>query len=201
LRHLLLGAASGTPFDRVAKGEIPLVVQAESADIIASLIKLKQEVVANKSVDLKLTITGAAEAHLLAKHLGEAHIGVILTPSRPFPQSWEMKRILPGPPLTKDTEITTLLAHGVKVGIGILEQWSARNARFDAAWAALESNGRISKTEALALASTNLEELLGVKPAASLSGDLVATVGGSILDLEAKVVGIISSRRRSVEWL
>lgn len=76
-----------------SKGEIPLVVQAESADIIASLIKLKQEVVASKSVDLKLTITGAAEAHLLAKHLGDANIGVILTPSRPFPQSWEMKRM------------------------------------------------------------------------------------------------------------
>jgi hypothetical protein len=45
---------------------------------------------------------------------------------------------LPGPPLTKDTAITTLLAHGVKVGIGILEQWSARNARFDAAWVCLQ---------------------------------------------------------------
>lgn len=59
----------------------------------------------------------------------------------------------------------------------------------------MESNNRIPKSEALALASTNLEELLGVKPAASLSGDLVATLGGSILDFEAKVVGIISPRR------
>lgn len=67
--------------------------------------------------------------------------------------------------------------------------------------AALESNGQISKAGALALASTNLEELLGIQPAASLSGDLVATIGGSILDLEAQVVGVISSRRRSVEWL
>ncbi|KAG6372339.1 carbohydrate esterase family 9 protein [Boletus reticuloceps] len=201
LRHLLLEAASGTPFDRVAKGEIPLVVQAQNADIIASLIKLKKEVEASKGVELKLTVAGAAEAHLLAKNLGEANIGVIVTPSRPFPEAWEMTRILPGPPLTKDSAITTLLAHGVKVGIGILEQWSARNTRFDAAWAALESNGQISKSETLALASTNLEELLGVKPTVSLSGDLVATVGGSLLDLEAKVVGIISPRRHSVEWL
>ena len=52
-------------------------------------------------------------------------------------QTNEMISRLPGPPLTKDTEITTLLAHGVKVGIGILEQWSARNARFDAAWVCL----------------------------------------------------------------
>ncbi|KAF8444526.1 composite domain of metallo-dependent hydrolase [Boletus edulis BED1] len=201
LRHLLLEAASGTPFDRVVKGEIPLVVQTQNADIIASLIKLKKEVEASKGVELKLTLAGAAEAHLLAKNLGEANIGVIVTPSRPFPEAWEMTRILPGPPLTKDSAITTLLAHGVKVGIGILEQWSARNTRLDAAWAALESNGQISKSETLALASTNLEELLGVKPTVSLSGDLVATVGGSLLDVEAKVVGIISPRRHSVEWV
>ncbi|KAG9316540.1 composite domain of metallo-dependent hydrolase [Chiua virens] len=201
LRHLLLDGTGETPFDHVAKGEIPLVVQVENADIIASLVKLKHEVEAARNVDLKLTVAGAAEAHLLAKELGEANIGVIVTPSRSFPEAWEMKRILPGPPLTEESAITNLLAHGVKVGIGILEQWSARNTRFDAAWAALESHGRISKSEAIALASTNLEELLGVQPSASLSGDLVATRGGSILDLEAQVVGVISSRRRSVEWL
>jgi len=94
-----------------------------------------------------------------------------------------------------------LLANGVKVGIGILEQWSARNTRFDVAWAALESNGQIPKAEALALASTNLEELLGVDPAVSSSGDLVATLGGSLLDQEATVVGIISSRRHSMDWV
>ncbi|KAF9241521.1 hypothetical protein BU15DRAFT_87115 [Melanogaster broomeanus] len=200
LRHLLLDSASGTPFDLVAKGEIPLVVQAQNADIIASLIKLKKEVEANAKTALRLTVTGAAESHLLARELGEANVGVIVTPSRPFPDSWELKRILAGPPLTKESTITTLMAYNVTVGIGITESWSARNTRLDVAWAALESDGVISKSEALALASTNLEKLLGVKPGASLSGDLVATRGGSALDLDAKVVGIISSRRGSVEW-
>ena len=41
---------------------------------------------------------------------------------------------LPGPPLTKESTISTLLSHNVTVGIGIVESWSARNARFDAAW-------------------------------------------------------------------
>lgn len=50
-----------------------------------------------------------------------------------------MSSRLPGPPLTEDSAITTLLAHNVKVGIGILEQWSARNTRFDAAWASLSA--------------------------------------------------------------
>lgn len=132
---------------------MPLVVEVQNADIIASLIQLKNEVKAWTGTDIQLTVAGAAEAHLLAKELGEADIGVILTPSRPFPEAWESKRMsvifirphklginklistrLPGPPLTKESAFTTLLAHGVTVGIGIVEQWSARSTRFDIAW-------------------------------------------------------------------
>jgi len=42
---------------------------------------------------------------------------------------------LPGPPLTEMSAIEHLLQHNVTVGIGIQEIWSARNARFDVAWA------------------------------------------------------------------
>ncbi|KAH7888764.1 composite domain of metallo-dependent hydrolase [Phlebopus sp. FC_14] len=199
LRHLLLDSPSGTPFSLAAQGELPLVVQTHSADIIASLIKLKKEIEFTTNTDLKMTVAGAAEAHLLAKELSEANIGVIVSPSRPFPEEWQMKRILPGPPLTKDSTITTLLAHGVTVGIGIVESWSARNTRLDMAWAALESNGQISKSQALALASINLERLLGIKGRSS--NDLVMTRSGTIFDVEAKIVGIISSRQGIVEWV
>ena len=41
---------------------------------------------------------------------------------------------LPGPPLSKETEIALFLAHNVTVGIGIEEAWSARNTRFDVGW-------------------------------------------------------------------
>lgn len=125
-------------------------MQVQNADIIASLIELKKEIRTRTGTDIQLTISGAAEAHLLAKELGEAGVGVILTPSRPFPDVWESKRMsviihytvstnslstrLPGPPLTNESAITTLLAHGVTVGIGTAEQWSARNTRFDIAW-------------------------------------------------------------------
>lgn len=201
LRNILLNdESSSTRFPEVAKGAIPLVVQVQNADIIASLIELKKEVKTRTGTDIRLTVAGAAEAHLLAKELGEAGVGVILTPSRPFPDDWESKRILPGPPLTKESAITTLLAHGVTVGIGIVEQWSARNTRFDIAWAALESDDKISREQALALASVNLEKLLGVKPSGGL-GDLVATRGGTIFDPEAKVIGIISARRGLVDLI
>lgn len=58
--------------------------------------------------------------------------------SRAFPSSWDGQRILPGPPLSDETVITSLLAHNVTVGIGIEEGWQARNTRFDVLWV---SNG------------------------------------------------------------
>jgi hypothetical protein len=72
-----------------------LVIEAHSADIIASLITLKKEVEDATKIKMRLTITGGAEAHLLAKELGAANIGVILTPSRlgPFPHVWEGRRL------------------------------------------------------------------------------------------------------------
>ncbi len=64
--------------------------------------------------------------------------------------------------------------------------------------AALETRAALSKSEVLALGSANIETLLGVEDDAS---DLVATKSGSLLDFEAKVAGIISSRRGLVDIL
>ena len=66
--------------------------------------------------------------------------------------------------------------------------------------AALEAHGEISKAEALALASVNLEKLLGVEPDHSRN-DLVATRGGTLLDFQSRVVGLISPRRGVVDLL
>ena len=65
--------------------------------------------------------------------------------------------------------------------------------------AALEAGGVLSKADALALASANLEKLLGVK-ADSLQGDLVVTRGGDLLEF-SKVVAVISPRRGVVDIL
>jgi len=203
LRRLLLGGGAGdlgARFKQVTEGTMTLVITVESADIMSSLIVLKQEVEAQAGSIINFTFTGASEAHILAKEIGQNGIGVILTSSRPFPGTWESKRILPGPPLSKDSAISTLLNHNVTVGIGIEEQWSARNTRFDVAWAALEAHGEISKAEALALASVNLEKLLGVEPDHS-QNDLVATRGGTLLDFQSRVVGLISARRGVVNLL
>ena len=64
-----------------------------SADVIASVIALKNEVEAKLGASLKFTILGATEAPLLAKELGAANVGVVFTPARPFPNSWEERRV------------------------------------------------------------------------------------------------------------
>lgn len=77
----------------IIQGNRPLVVEAHSADIIATLVELKREVERESGNSMKLTITGAAEAHLLAKELGEAGVGVVVSPARPFPYVWEDRRM------------------------------------------------------------------------------------------------------------
>lgn len=44
---------------------------------------------------------------------------------------------LPGPPLSKLTSVTTLLAANVTVGLGVEEAWNARNTRFEIGWVRL----------------------------------------------------------------
>ena len=66
--------------------------------------------------------------------------------------------------------------------------------------AALEADGAISQSGALALASVNVEKLLGID-ADGLQSDLVVTRGGDLLSFDSKVVGIISPRRGVVDLL
>ena len=50
----------------------------------------------------------------------------------------------------------------------------------------------------MALASTNLERLLGFEVEAE-TADMIAIEGGDILDFESKVVGVLSPRRSVVD--
>ncbi|KAJ4473612.1 carbohydrate esterase family 9 protein [Lentinula aciculospora] len=204
LRRLLLEANGA--FSKVASGQMTLVVEVGNADAIATLISLKKEIEAVHGNVIHLTIAGAAESHLLAKELAEANVGVIVGPIHPFPDSWEIRRILPGPPLSKETTISKLLDYNITVGIspvGLSKfvppgNWNAQNLRLYAAWIVLDSNGRISTEKALSMASINLEMLLGVSTEAK-NIDLVATIGGNLLDESSKVVAILSPRSKTVD--
>ncbi|KAL5519409.1 hypothetical protein ACEPAH_1092 [Sanghuangporus vaninii] len=193
--------------NKVLTGKIPLVIDVHSADHIATLLMLKKKVELTTGTALRLTLTGASEAHLLAQELGEARVGVILNPVRPFPATWDQRRILPGPPLSEESALVRLMKHNVTVGFGVaggnlpssITPWAAHNARFDVSWAYIEAGGQISESDALAIASTNVERLLGVDVDTSSQRDLVVTKGGGLINIEAKVVGIISPRRGQVE--
>jgi hypothetical protein len=39
------------------------------------------------------TLHGGAEAHMLAREIADAGVGVIVTPPRQFPYSWEKRRM------------------------------------------------------------------------------------------------------------
>ncbi|KAF9569103.1 carbohydrate esterase family 9 protein [Agrocybe pediades] len=204
LRRLLYGWVSeeketGLWFKRAAEGVIPLVIEVDSLDIMASLLILKTEVEYNIGSKMKMVFSGAAESHLLAKEISDADVGVILNPSRPFPMVWDQRRILPGPPLTNDTTLITLLDHDIVVGLGVRTAAEAQNTRFDFQWAALEANGRISREKAYALVTTNLEKLLGVRSVEGQSGDLVVYHGGDIFDFSSKVVGVVSPSSKWVD--
>jgi len=68
-------------------------VEVHSADIIATLIELKAEVERKLGSAIQLTVAGGNEAHLLAKEIGQAGVGVILKSSRSFPHSWKSRRM------------------------------------------------------------------------------------------------------------
>ncbi|KAL6305041.1 carbohydrate esterase family 9 protein [Sparassis latifolia] len=202
LRRLLLEPAEGDAglwFKEVSEGKVTLVVDTDSADVIATLILLKREVEEKLGSKIKMTIAGAVEAHILAKDIAAADVGILQVPSRPFPSTWERLRILPGRPLSAQSSIALLLSHNVTVGIGIEEAWSARNTRFDIGWAAIEAGGQISKAQALALGSTNIEKLLGGRIEIARTHDMVVTDGGDLLDPGSKVIAVISPRRRVVD--
>ena len=126
---------------------------------------------------------------------------------------------MPGPPLSNDTALVTLIKHSVTVALGVREAWEARNTRFELQWvrdsellsfsqvlayevyqAILESNGRIDRDQAYALVSTNLEKLLGIRATDNEELDMVAYEGGGVFDLTSKVVAVISPEQRGVNF-
>ncbi|TDL29918.1 hypothetical protein BD410DRAFT_823894 [Rickenella mellea] len=196
---LHLSVSPAYPLHTWPSGEIPLIIDVSSADIMATLLLLKGEVEAKFGTRMRMSFAHATEAHILAKEIAAADVAVLLKPPRPYPQVWSERRIIPGPPLSQDSHIMTLLKHNITVGIGVSEAWASRNTRFDLGWAALEANGQMSRSQALALATTNIEGAFGLET--ELDSDLVAYAGGSLFGFESKPVAVISPARHLVDVL
>lgn len=69
------------------------MVGVESADIMATLLRLKSEIEAGKGKGLQMTFVGATESHILAKEIAAANVGVLITPPRSYPYDWERRRM------------------------------------------------------------------------------------------------------------
>ena len=112
---------------------------------------------------------------------------MIVSPARSYPGDWDSRRILPGLPLSEDSLPVHLSKKGITVGLGITEEWMARNVRLDAAWTYINSNGSMSKSQAMDLVSANLDKLLGLK-----SGEQQGWVAweGDFFSLQGKVRAI-----------
>ncbi|KAF9076825.1 hypothetical protein BDP27DRAFT_1312651 [Rhodocollybia butyracea] len=206
LRRLLYGWESrdtdtGLWFRKAAEGVIPLIVEVESADIMASLILLRHEVDGKIGGQMRMVFIGATESWLLAKEIGQARIGVILTSLKPVATKWDERRILPGPPLTNQTALGMLLDAGVSVGIGVQHPQAVMETRFQLSQVLHEIGASLSPREVYGLATTNLEKILGVKGIEPESADLVAFAGGSAFNLSSKVVAVISPQRGLVDLL
>lgn len=68
-------------------------MRVHNADIIATILLLKREVELLTGSSMRMTLVGATEAHLLAKQIAAANVGVILTPPRSYPYTWEMRNM------------------------------------------------------------------------------------------------------------
>lgn len=179
---------------KVIDGNMTLALTINSADGIATALRIKSQVEEVNGKPLKVAIIGGAESHLVAKHLADASVGVILLPLQPGVNSWESRRALSGAPLTNGTTVDWLMDAGVTVGVGLPEDWWVRDLGFQAGTAFKNGNGKISEQAALDLVSTNIYSILGAKQP---EGHFIVHEGNP-LDIGSRIKAVGAGQRVSV---
>ncbi|GAB7358216.1 hypothetical protein MBLNU230_g0368t1 [Neophaeotheca triangularis] len=188
----------------VVQGALPLVISVHSADIIASLLRVKSEIdqvleVSSKAKPLRLIIIGGAESHLVAPELAAAEVGVVLAPMLPYAVEWDQRRSLTGAPLTNGTALDALISAGVKVAISTSEDWETRDLDLLAGIAYANAGGKVSESEALALAGANIYEMLGLEETGEGLDEFVVYEGNP-LRIEGRVRAVIDGRGKASIW-
>jgi imidazolonepropionase-like amidohydrolase len=187
---------------KVIKAEMPLALTTHSADTIAAILRLKEDVESvmssraqkhkSKIEKLRIIIVGGAESHLVAKELAAASVPVLLAPLQTYSLTWEQRRSLTGAPLTNGTTIDVLLDAGVLTAIGVNENWEVRDLNLMAGVAYKNGGGRLNEREAVALISENIDKMLGLpRKSVALGGQSEFVVfEGSPLEVGSKVRAI-----------
>ncbi|PYI36280.1 amidohydrolase [Aspergillus indologenus CBS 114.80] len=190
------GTESSGVYARAANGSLPVVVHAFHQDDIAQLVRIKTDF-----PRVKLVLYGGHGAPLVAHYLAEAAIPVILTGNRGAPDRWEKKDIPVGPPLT-ESAAKTLLDAGVQLGLALVGD-SGVHALAQHARAAGKQAG-LTDREAIALVSTNLEEILGLRRAGSAEeayvGDFVVWEGNPLRGEGSVVVSVLEGGEIADCW-
>lgn len=202
LREKLLGAARETgaaaedplPYSersylsKTLASNMTLALTINSADGIAAALRVKADVEkVHPGTSIRLAIVGGAEAYLVAEELAAADVGVILSPLQNMGESWDARRSLPGAPLSNGTAIDRLLDAGVKVAIGLREDWEVRDLAWAAGTAYRNGEGRLSEAAALRLVSQNTLEILGVETSEAAASSHFVVSEGSPLEIGSRV--------------
>ncbi|KAG2228204.1 hypothetical protein INT45_010996 [Circinella minor] len=149
-------------FYRAAQGQIPVVVEADDKDEIASIIQMKRQFLA-QGYSVQFIILGGAESHLVVDHLAAIDIPVILKPARCFPSTWQQRLCLAGPPMTSETVLDILVRRGVRVGLASTDtnDGNGRNLIWEAGWN-LAHNKQLSTEQAVGLVTWNLADMFNL---------------------------------------
>lgn len=179
---------------KVLDGEKVLALTINSADGIASALRLKSDVegLLKGGKKIKLAIVGGAESYILAKELADASVGVILSPLQADGATWDARRALSGAPLTNGTTIDRLLDAGVTAAIGLVEDWQIRDLGFAAGTVYRNGQGRLSEKEALDLVGANIYKILGVEVPKSTATKHFIVSEGSPLEIGSRIKAVAS---------
>jgi imidazolonepropionase-like amidohydrolase len=107
----------------VVQGRVPLLVHVERASDILGLLQLKKEMPA-----LKLVFVGATEGWTVAPQIAAAGVPVIATALNDLPESFEQLA-------ASQSNVGRMVAAGVTVGIGTINQDEARQPRWEKQYA------------------------------------------------------------------
>ncbi|KIW03433.1 uncharacterized protein PV09_05203 [Verruconis gallopava] len=172
LRKLLAqNSGKNNIYGSVVNGDTPLVIHTENRYDILQLVAIKRDM-----PNLKLVLFGGAEAPLVADAIARANVSLIFTHHRGSPDSWEKKDLLTGPPLTR-SPVAILHEAGVNFALAIESSEGnsfIHNLPIEASWAAKYAG--LSDEYAVALVSTNVERILGLKS----SNDIVIWEGNPL---------------------
>lgn len=218
LRHKLLEAAAADantsttdPYTetaflaKVISGEVPLAISVQSADAIAAILRVKQVVDkatassrGTAAAGIKLVLIGGAESFILADELAAADVGVVLSPLLSYRNGWDQRRALTGVPLTNGTAVDALVAAGVRVAVGIEEDWLVRDVGLLAGIAYKNGEGKLSEKDALDLVSDNVYKMLGLEESESNDEREFVVFEGSPLEIGARVRAVGGGVRKEV---